>query len=479
MSILLAQGNLGKFSSDRSFRLYEAGEHDRFGAPREELSMQGFQRFPPEGIVSADGRVLVWKPTQINFIRPEVWTLESPEDEGFDSVTIMGRLTAVISRGKCPDGDIGFCPRAVLQIFDGRTLRFRADLPASGAGTAFIDGGVRAVIGTSDGVWMTEVAGDSVTETIPHEGQVDQVLLGDDWLASLDSLGKVVFRKGSGLTRLQGTAVSIDGGGNLLALATAERGTITLHRVIEGRPDTIPFQTLPGDGRERIRILALSPDKGRIAIAAADPLRDNASYLRVVDLATNRELCRFPGALVERLLWSPKGNLLGVWELKQRMPDGSYTDANSRFLVSATSQGCGVFRRDWALTNRAPAGFSADYRYAVLGGPNRNGGPSLLVDFDRLDDYLATNYYNNGNLNLEDVDRAAFSSNAALVAISTLDGTVFILERRTKKLSRPSTAQVWCTPCGSPTTAASWKSPGGWRGPPLALLCALGRPASR
>jgi hypothetical protein len=432
LSILLAQGNLGEYSSHRSFRLYEAGAQDRFGAPKE-FSMQGFQAFPPEGIVSEDGRVMVWKRTQIDFIRPGVWTLESPEDEGFDSVSIAGQLTVVISRGKCPNSHSGICSRAILQIFDGKTLRYRADLPASGADAVVIDGAARAVIGTSDGVWLTELADDSVTEIIPHQGQVDQVLLGEDWLASLDSLGNVVFRKGRAVTRLQGTAISVDGGGNLLALAPAELGIITLHRVNEGRPNSDPFQTLPAGGRERVRRLALSPDKGRIAIAAADPLRDNASYLRVVDLNTDQELCRIPGALVERLLWSPKGNLLGLWELKQRTPSGSYTDADSRFVVSVTPQGCDVFRRDWALTNRAPAGFSADGRYAVLGGPNLNGGPSLLVDFDHLDDYLATNDYNNGNLNLEDVDRAAFSSNAGLVAISTLDGTVSILERRTKR----------------------------------------------
>jgi WD40 repeat protein len=432
LSILLAQGNLGEVSSHRSFRLYQANKQDRFDAPRE-FSMQGFQRFPPEGIVSEDGRVLVWKRTQIDFIRPVVWTLQSPEDEGFDSVSIAGRVTVVISGGKCPDSNSGICSRAILQIFDGKTLRFRADLPGSGAEAVVIDGAARAVIGTSDGVWLTELADDSVTETISNEGQVAQVLLGEDWLASLDSLGNVVFRKGSALTRLQGTAISVDGGGNLLALAPTELGTITVHHVIEGRPNAIPFKTLPAGGRERIRGLALSPDNGRIAIAAADPLRNNASYLRVVDLYTDQELCRIQGALVERLVWSPKRNLLGLWELKQRTPAGSYTDADSRFVLSATPQGCGVFRRDWALINRAPAGFSADGRYAVLGGPNQNGGPSLLVDFDRLDDYLATNYYNNGNLNLEDVDRAAFSSNAGLVAISTLDGTVSILERRTKR----------------------------------------------
>src|SRR5262249_6102938 len=156
-----------------------------------------------------------------------------------------------------------------------------------------------------------------------------------------------------------------------------------------------PFQTLPAPSREQIRMLALSPDNRRIAIAVSDPLKEKASYLGVVDLATKREVCHFPEKLVERLVWDPRGNLLGVSELKER------------FKVSTTLQGCVVFRRDWTLVNRATAGFSTDGRFAVLGGPNRNGGPSLLVDLDRLDDYLATNDYNNGNLKLEDIDRAA------------------------------------------------------------------------
>jgi hypothetical protein len=47
-------------------------------------------------------------------------------------------------------------------------------------------------------------------------------------------------------------------------------------------------------------------------------------------------------------------------------------------------------------------------------------------------DYQQINDFNPGNLEIEAVDKAAFSSDASLVAVSTITGTIEVLERQTK-----------------------------------------------
>ena len=410
LRILAAERDPKTNSSNRMFHLYSVVSGRPVEA-REPFSIPGFQKYPPAGIVSADGRMLVWTPREIHSVLPEAWEQEFPQErDQLQSVQVAGRFTSLVS-------DSG-----ILQVLERDALRFRAELSSSQADVAIIEAGSRILIGTPQGVWISELADDRVLETVRPEGRINDVLVGPDWWASVDSMKNVLFRTAGVTTRLKGTAISVNSGASRVAVAKLEPGKIALYRVIANRLDTAKYQTVSTPKTEQISALAFSPDEQWIAVSTVDPSDRTHSNVSIIDLAGKHVSCDLRFSAVKRLVWSPRGNLLTAVGTRGNVVTASMV----------TLPACTVWL-DYSLRNRVAAGFSNDGRYAVLGGPNRNGGPSLLVDFDHLDEYLEVSDYNNGNLGIEGVDRAVFSVDGTLVAIASVNGHVEIFDRQTRK----------------------------------------------
>ena len=393
------------------------------------LNFEGTQQ-PTRLVTSSDGRVLAWNSRRITSLQPDSWTLYASEEaDEFQSVSVFKDLSVVIFGGGCvtnTEDHKTTCRNATLKILYRGRLRYWLDLPSPYADAAIVDKGSRLVVATPDDVWIADLLDDWQEETLRHDGQIQSVILGSDFLASVDSLANVLFRKGNVITRLTGTAIAVNPKGRVLAVAGPNDGKVTLHFLDENQNITGRSEVFETSYPGQIFALALSPDDKRIAFSGYDPFSANRTGLVIADLSTRKELCKEILPQLDRLVWSPKANLLG-------------TDGVETHGMVAVPFGCARPPYYEAWMSRSVAGFSSDGTYMVMGGPSLLGGPSVLVNVDNPEADLSRNKDYPfgpvaGNLEIEAADKAAFSDDASLVAVATTSGAVYIMERATHKV---------------------------------------------
>lgn len=414
----------GRRTTDRRFLLFVGTSRGRFERLRS-LTVPGDPQLLTKLVTTDDGRVLVWHRFQVSAIHPVPWTVTSEsENAAFADVALGDRLTSVVTGGGCASaGAEGACTGATIRVFDQNgQVRYWTDVTDSGASVAVVSQ-TQFVIASGRSAWLAVAQDDRVLSAVAHTGVVDHASFGSTWWASHDSTDTVRVMRNGSLIDLEGTAISATN--DLLAVAEsrgdAAPALIRIRDMNSDAAQAAPPKAIAAAHIGRVAALSLSPDGGRVAISVQDSGNHRRSRFAIVEVDSRSVTCAMSEPLVDSLLWSAAGQWLGVKGPRDR---------SVRDLLSPT---CG-FLAGTTFSNRALAGVSADGGELVLGGPSRNGGPSLLVDLSRRSDYSEDwSERNPGNLKIEDVDKAAFFSDQRL-AVSTGGGAIHILRRKDRAL---------------------------------------------
>ena len=414
----------GRRTTDLRFSLFVRAKGGRFERLRS-LTVPGDPQLLTKLVTTDDGRVLVWHRFQVTAIYPVPWTVTSEsENAAFANVALGDYLTSVVTGGGCAGaGAAGDCTGATIRIFDRNgQVRYWTVFTANGARVAVVSQ-TQFVIASGQTAWLAMAQDDRVLPPVAHAGIVDYASFGSTWWASHDSTDTVRVMRNGSVIDLEGTAISVTNDRLAIAQSVADDAKAPIE-IRDMNTDVAPAAqptAIAAAHVGRVAALSLSPDGRRIAMSVQDPSNHRRSHFAIVDVESRSVACAMSEPLVDSLLWSAAGEWLGVKGPRERS------------VRDLRSPSCG-FLAGTTFTNRALAGVNADGTEMVLAGPSRNGGPSLLVDLSRRSDYSEDWSDNNpGNLNIEDVDKAAFSSDQR-VAVSTGGGAIHILRRKDRTI---------------------------------------------